>query len=110
MAGAPAMSASPIAELDEVSLARARRGDDDARRRLILHYQDRVFRYLWRMLACRGQAIDPTGEIYNVASKSDPLGHPAADCVEKAVLAAARFAPSTRVTGVPLRLSLEPTR
>ncbi len=55
MAAALATSASPTAELDEVSLARARRGDDDARRQLIVHYQDRVFRYLWRMLAWRGQ-------------------------------------------------------
>ncbi len=55
MAAAAATSASPIAELDEVSLERARRGDDGARRQLILHYQDRVFRFLWRMLACRGQ-------------------------------------------------------
>jgi ferric-dicitrate binding protein FerR (iron transport regulator) len=55
-------------------------------------------------------AVDPAGEIFNVASKADPLGHPAAECVEKAVLAAARFAPSTRRTGVPVRLSLEPTR
>jgi len=55
MASALATSASAPAELDEVSLARARRGDDGARRQLIVHYQDRVFRYLWRMLACRGQ-------------------------------------------------------
>jgi len=55
MAAAVASSASPTGELDELTLARARRGDDDARRRLIVHYQDRVFRVLWRMLACRGQ-------------------------------------------------------
>ncbi len=54
--------------------------------------------------------IDPGGEIYNVTSKSDPVGHPAAACVEQALLAAARFAPSTRVTGVPIRLSLAPPR
>ena len=55
MAAALATSASPTGELDEVSLERARRGDDGARRQLIVHYQDRVFRFLWRMLACRGQ-------------------------------------------------------
>jgi RNA polymerase sigma-70 factor, ECF subfamily len=49
-----AASDAPAGELDEVTLARARRGDDEARRRLILHYQERVFRFLWRMLACRG--------------------------------------------------------
>jgi len=56
MAAAVAPSAIPSGELDEVTLARARRGDDDARRQLVLHYQARVFRVLWRMLACRGQA------------------------------------------------------
>jgi RNA polymerase sigma-70 factor (ECF subfamily) len=54
MAGALASSARPTGELDEVTLARARRGDEQARRELILHYKDRVFRVLWRMLACRG--------------------------------------------------------
>ncbi len=52
---AAAVAPIPSGELDEVTLARARRGDDDARRQLILHHQDRVFRFLWRMLACRGQ-------------------------------------------------------
>jgi len=55
MAAAAAPSASPTGELDELTLARARHGDDDARRRLIVHYQDRVFRVLWRMMAWRGQ-------------------------------------------------------
>jgi RNA polymerase sigma-70 factor, ECF subfamily len=54
MAGALASSARPSGELDEVTVERARRGDPAAWRQLILHYQDRVFRFLWRMLSSRG--------------------------------------------------------
>ncbi len=55
-------------------------------------------------------AVDPGGEIYDVTSRSDPVGHPAAACVEQALLGAARFAPSTRATRVPVRLHLVPLR
>jgi RNA polymerase sigma-70 factor, ECF subfamily len=40
----------PALELDEVTLRRAQRGDDDAFRRLVRCYQDRVFALLSRML------------------------------------------------------------
>lgn len=52
--------------------------------------------------------VDPEGKIDDYRSNADPVGHPAAACVELAVLAAARFAPSTRATSVPVRLHLEP--
>ena len=42
-------------ELDEVTLARARRGDPAAFQALVEHYQDAVFRLLGRVLGRRGQ-------------------------------------------------------
>ena len=43
-------------ELDDVALARARRGDAAAFRALVETYQDRVFALLWRFLGRRAQA------------------------------------------------------
>jgi RNA polymerase sigma-70 factor (ECF subfamily) len=45
-------------ELDELTLARAQRGDEPARRALVLRYQDPVFALLWRLLGgTRRQAM-----------------------------------------------------
>ena len=55
-------------------------------------------------------AIDPGGEIVDVTSKTDPVGHPAATCLEQALLSAARLAPSTRPTSFAVRLHLDPLR
>jgi RNA polymerase sigma-70 factor, ECF subfamily len=46
----PPVTASPPAELDELTLARAQRGDARARRDLVLRYQRPVFALLSRML------------------------------------------------------------
>jgi RNA polymerase sigma-70 factor (ECF subfamily) len=46
---------SPARELDDVALARARRGDAAAFRALVELYQDRVFALLWRFLGRRAQ-------------------------------------------------------
>jgi hypothetical protein len=54
--------------------------------------------------------IDPAGVVLDVKSRTDPVGHPAASCIEEALVAAARFAPSTRVTVIPIHLHLEPPR
>src|SRR5262245_43876421 len=43
-------SAPPVDELDDLTLARAQRGDAAAYRDLVLCYQRRVFAYLWPML------------------------------------------------------------
>ena len=43
-------------ELDDATLRRAVRGDDDASRRLVELYQDRVFALVSRMLSGRGRA------------------------------------------------------
>lgn len=45
-----------VAELDELALARARRGDDAACRELVLRYQRPVFALLSRLLARNGRA------------------------------------------------------
>nr|HEX4317503.1 sigma-70 family RNA polymerase sigma factor [Kofleriaceae bacterium] len=47
---------TPARELDDVALARARRGDAAAFRALVETYQDRVFALLWRFLGRRAQA------------------------------------------------------
>lgn len=47
--------ANASGELDELTLARAQRGDEAARRTLIVKYQARVFAVIWRMLASRGR-------------------------------------------------------
>ena len=49
----PPVTASPPAELDELTLARAQRGDARARRDLVLRYQRPVFALLSRMLHAR---------------------------------------------------------
>jgi hypothetical protein len=54
--------------------------------------------------------IDEAGEIVDVITLADPLGHPAAACVERALLAAARFAPSNRQTSFGISLRLAPQR
>jgi len=46
-----------MGELDEVTLRRAQRGDDDACRRLVECYQARVFALLWRMVGARLPAL-----------------------------------------------------
>jgi hypothetical protein len=43
-----------------------------------------------------------------VDSDADPLNHPASECVERAILAAARFAPSDRSATIKVRLHLDP--
>jgi RNA polymerase sigma-70 factor (ECF subfamily) len=50
----PPVTAAPSAELDELTLARAQRGDARARRDLVLRYQRPVFALLSRMLHARG--------------------------------------------------------
>lgn len=54
------VTASPPAELDELTLARAQRGDDRARRDLVLRYQRPVFALLSRML--HGRAVPQSVE------------------------------------------------
>lgn len=44
----------PEGELDEVTLARAARGDQAAARALFVHYHRQVHAFLWRMLAPHG--------------------------------------------------------
>src|SRR5689334_18072791 len=45
-------------ELDELTLARAQRGEETARRALVLRYQDPVHALLWRLLGgTRRQAL-----------------------------------------------------
>jgi RNA polymerase sigma-70 factor, ECF subfamily len=54
-------------ELDELTLARACRGDQDAGRAFFEHYQRAVFAYLWRMLsprASRALVEDMTQETF----------------------------------------------
>lgn len=46
----------PATELDDATLRRAMRGDDDAARRLVELYQERVFALVSRMLSGRGRA------------------------------------------------------
>lgn len=47
---APHVDVPPPAELDELTLKRAQRGDDEACRALVLRYQARVFALVGRML------------------------------------------------------------
>jgi hypothetical protein len=54
--------------------------------------------------------IDQSGAISHVKSDADPLSHPASECIEQAILAAARFAPSDRGTAINVRLHLDPPR
>ncbi len=54
MAETPVKAPAP-AELDELTLARAQRGDERARRDLVVRYQRPVFALLSRMLYARGQ-------------------------------------------------------
>src|SRR5215470_7423239 len=42
-------------ELDDLTLARAQRGEQAAFRELVLRYQQRVFALLWRMLGARAE-------------------------------------------------------
>lgn len=55
-------------------------------------------------------AIDESGEIASVKSDAEPLNHPASECVERALLAAARFAHSDQSTHIKIRLQLDPPR
>jgi RNA polymerase sigma-70 factor (ECF subfamily) len=41
-------------ELDDLTLVRAQRGEGAAFTRLVRHYQQQVFAFLWRMLGARG--------------------------------------------------------
>jgi len=52
--------------------------------------------------------LDEAGAVKGVTSIADPVGHGAAACVEQAILAAARFAPTTKETGVTIELHLKP--
>jgi RNA polymerase sigma-70 factor (ECF subfamily) len=55
------LEARPLSqELDDVTLARAARGDDAALRQLVQHYERVVWSYLWRML--RPHATRPAVE------------------------------------------------
>ena len=51
----PAPASSELDELDELALARARRGEPSATRALVLLYERRVFALLSRLLAASGQ-------------------------------------------------------
>jgi hypothetical protein len=53
-------------------------------------------------------SIDKSGAISNVESDAAPLNHPASECVERAILSAARFAPSDKDTFIHVRLHLDP--
>jgi FecR protein len=53
-------------------------------------------------------SIDESGTISNVDTDAEPLNHPASECIERAVLAAARFAPSDIPTSINVRLHLDP--
>jgi RNA polymerase sigma-70 factor (ECF subfamily) len=46
---------SPASELDDVTLARAQRGEDGAFEALVRHHQPAVWSYLWRMLGAAAQ-------------------------------------------------------
>ncbi len=54
--------------------------------------------------------LEASGEIDRLESVSDPAGHPAVECVERALIGAARFAPSDRWSLFRIVLHLEPTR
>jgi hypothetical protein len=55
--------------------------------------------------------LDATGEIDRLESeKSEPPDHPALECVERALVGAARFAPSDRWSLFLIELHLEPVR
>lgn len=59
---------------DESLVASARRGDDDARRKLVDEYHERVQRYLLTMLADANAADDMTQEAFRLAfEKLDTL-------------------------------------
>jgi hypothetical protein len=50
--------------------------------------------------------LDESGAITKVDTRSDPTGEPAAACVERAVVAAAAFAPASGVTRLPVKVTL----
>ncbi|MGF1509799.1 MAG: hypothetical protein ACFB9M_09905 [Myxococcota bacterium] len=69
--------------------------------------------------ACSGQlrtpldvvidvTIDQHGAIADVDTTANPVGEPAARCVEEAVLSAAQFEPAPYMTWFPIRVSLQP--
>jgi RNA polymerase sigma-70 factor (ECF subfamily) len=97
------MSASVVAdELDEHTLARARRGDTEAFRALVETYQDRVFALLWRFLGRRAQPalVDDLAQItflgvFRALPRFEPAG-------------AAR--PSTWILAIAARTALKARR
>jgi RNA polymerase sigma-70 factor (ECF subfamily) len=64
---ARARLAAPAREIDDLTLARAQRGDEAACRQLFRHHRDAVFSLIWRMLgrrASRAAADDLTQEAF----------------------------------------------
>jgi hypothetical protein len=51
-------------------------------------------------------ALDESGAVTKVDTRSDPTGEPAAACVERAVVGAAAFAPASEVSSVPVTVTL----
>jgi hypothetical protein len=51
-------------------------------------------------------ALDESGAVTKVDTRSDPTGEPAAACVERAVVGAAAFAPASEVSSVPVNVTL----
>ncbi|HEX7842250.1 MAG TPA: hypothetical protein VF469_32485, partial [Kofleriaceae bacterium] len=51
-------------------------------------------------------ALDESGAVTKVDTRSDPTGEPAAACVERAVVGAAAFAPASEVSRVPVNVAL----
>lgn len=54
--------------------------------------------------------LDEQGAVESVDSVAEPIGHPAAECAERAILSAAAFAPSRRGTSVPVIVNLPLSR
>jgi RNA polymerase sigma-70 factor (ECF subfamily) len=72
--------ASPSTELDDVTLRRAIRGEQEAARLLVVKYQTRVFALVSRMLAGRGRATvedvaqETFLDVFRRLEKFDPAG------------------------------------
>lgn len=53
-------------------------------------------------------SIDKNGEISNLQSEAQPIGNPVSECVERALVQAAEFAPSSKMTWIQVRVSIAP--
>jgi hypothetical protein len=50
--------------------------------------------------------LDESGAITKATTRSDPAGEPAAECVERAVVGAATFAPASEISWLPVSVTL----